>query len=366
MGVIGSMGGMSPDAQYRQDSDFNRDTAAGGGAGRVQGCVERDAQPWPAAIERAAAGGGDGERGCVGADGGRAAGRWAGGSAAWRDGDRSAGGGGVRSAGVCPCAGVDSARMGGDAGDRRAGQESAFCADGLRGAAGERGGGVQELGEAAGGRRRRGAQVGDCSGDGSCEGDGGADGGTDRLAGAGRARRAAAPAAVDGDVCGAAAGDSSFSGCERAIEPVADDAAAVAVWVRLRAVQLAGGGAGKEWGGLPACLAADTDDAGRGCPGLGAVAKVFSARVAGAEAEAGGEGEGGAEVVGQPDGAGGGDSGAGAEGGTGEDGGDDCADGGEAGDAAVALSQTGGGAASGAARGVQRDLVFAGVRGERG
>src|ERR1035437_3757577 len=281
-------GGMSPDAQYRQDSDFNRDAAAGGGAGRVQGCVERDAQPWPAAIERAAAGGGDGERGGLGADGGRTAGQWAGGAAAWRDGDRPAGGGGVRSAGVCPCAGVDSARMGGDAGDRGAGQEGAFCANGLRSASGERGGGVQEVGEAAGGRRRRGAQGGVFSGDGSSQDDGGADGGTDRLAGAGRARRAAAPAAADGDVCGAAAGDSSFSGCERAIEPVAVDADAVAVWVRLSAVQLAGGGAGEERGGLPACLAADTDDAGRGCPRLGAAAKVFSARVAGAQDGAGG------------------------------------------------------------------------------
>ena len=38
---------MKPDAQYRQDSDYTRDAAAGGGAGHVQGIVALDARHWP-------------------------------------------------------------------------------------------------------------------------------------------------------------------------------------------------------------------------------------------------------------------------------------------------------------------------------
>ena len=121
--------------------------------------------------------------------------------------------------------------MGSDAGDRGADSASASCGDGLWETRGERGGGVQEPGMAAGGGGRRGAQRGADAANGRRPEDAGADGRADCLAGEGGKRWEDAQIAADGDFCGAAAGDSSFSGCEWAHEPVADDAAAVAVWV---------------------------------------------------------------------------------------------------------------------------------------
>ena len=182
------------------------------------------------------------------------------------------------------------------------------------------------------------------------------------MAGEGGAKREAAQIAADGNVCGAAAGDSSFFGWEWQSEPAADDAAAVAVWVRLRAVQLAGGGSGRVGRGVSAGLAADTDDAGRRGAELDAVADLLSAGAAGAEAKTGGEGEGGAEDTDRRAGTGGGDSGAGAEAGAGDDGGDGGAISGDEVDAAVALSKPGAGAAAGEAWAGQGDVVCGGVR----